>query len=93
MRRARPHASELPLALGGHHAFAVFVEPHAPAAPEDAIVAFHQRGEACLVSKEKIRGPVSRPWALDDEGWAPDYDSKKRRRNLVRLALDRGTPG
>jgi hypothetical protein len=46
MRRASPHASKLSLALGGHRAFTVFVETHAPAAPEDPVIAFHERGES-----------------------------------------------
>ena len=45
MRRARPHASQLPLTLRRHRPFVVFVETHAPAAPEDPVIAFHQRGE------------------------------------------------
>jgi uncharacterized protein YdhG (YjbR/CyaY superfamily) len=45
MRPARPHASKLPLALGRHRASTVFVKPHAPAAPEDPVIALHQRRE------------------------------------------------
>src|SRR5262249_46372682 len=46
MRRASLHASKLPLTLGRHPAFTVFVEPHTPAAPEDPVIALHQRGES-----------------------------------------------
>jgi predicted nucleotidyltransferase len=45
MSRACPDASQLPLTLRRLRASSVFVEPHAPAAPEDPVVVLHQRGK------------------------------------------------
>jgi hypothetical protein len=45
VRRAFPYPSKLTVAFRRGSASTVFVESHAPAAPEDPIIAFHQRGE------------------------------------------------